>query len=259
MGKDLTKVRNTIFICTGGSCKKQAAEDSVRELRCALKMAGLHENTHTIKTLCMGQCENAPVMFVDNNNTWYKKMTKDTIEDLVSMKLEVGKTLESNEFYKKGWKEMQPAKIITPKTRSELQWQDDAVLGRVNSIRIYPWEFNTYPLLKECFTQRWEGLSLFTKKHGAIEGKCHVEYSEGKAFIHCPSKDISIEIVMKAVRESEEFPHKISEIKLFHTEDEKQFGLHFSNLKEGVVLQAHWEKSNGLWEHLINNYARISS
>ena len=259
MGKDLTKVNNTIFICNGGSCKKQAAEDNVRELRCALKMAGLHETTHTIKTLCMGQCENAPVMFVESSNTWYKKMTLDTIDELVSMQVNPDISLQSNELFKRGWERMQPAKVLTPKTSGEFQWQDDPSLGRIKTIQIYPWEFNIYPLLKECFTQRWEGLSLFTKAYGAVEGKFLVEYQQGKAFIHRPAKDISLEIIMKADRESEEFPNKISGIKLFHTEGEKQLGLHFSNPKDGVILKVYWEKGNGLWEHLVNNYAKISS
>ena len=103
------------------------------------------------------------------------------------------------------------------------------------------------------------GTFPFTKAHGAVKGEFQVEYLEGKAFIHQPGKDISLEIIMKAARESEEFPSKISGIKLFHTEGEKQFGLHFSNLKDGVVLKVYWEKGNGLWEHLVNNYAKISS
>lgn len=259
MGKDLTKVTHTIFICNGGSCKKQGAEDNVRELRCALKMEGLQETIHTIKTLCMGQCENAPVMFVEGDNTWYKRMTADMIHELVGMSLNSAKALKSNALFKRGWDKMQPAKVVIPKTNGSLQWEEDPEMGRINSIQIYPWEFNTYPLLKECFTNRWEELSLFSKAYGLMKGPFQMEYQPGKALIDTTEKDVSLEIVMQAAKDSEDFPAKVSSIKLFHTAGEEQYGLHFSNPKDGVILKVRWDKNNGFWEHLINNYAKISS
>ena len=259
MGKDLTKVNHTIFICNGGSCKKQGAEDTVRELRCALKMEGLHETTHTIKTLCMGQCENAPVMFLEGDNTWYKRMTTEMIDELVDMQLNSTKALNGHALFKRGWDMMRPAKIVVPKTSGSLQWKADPELGRINEIQIYPWEFNTYPLLKECFTNRWEGLSLFSKTYGMMEGHFQIEYQSGKALINNAEKGISLEIVMQAPKDSEDFPVKVSGIKLFHTAGEEQYGLHFSNTRDGVILKVQWKKSNGFWEHLINNYAKISS
>ena len=259
MGKDLTKVNHTIFICNGGSCKKQGAEDNVRELRCSLKMAGLHETTHTIKTLCMGQCENAPVMFIEGANTWYKRMTAEMIDELVDMQLNSTKALNGHALFKPGWDIMRPAKIVVPKTSGSLQWKEDPELGRINSIQIYPWEFNTYPLLKECFAHKWDGLSLFSKAYGPMEGPFQIEYQTGKALINNAEKGISLEIVMQASKDSEDFPAKISSIKLFHTAGEELYGLHFSNSRDGMILKVQWKKNNGFWEHLINNYAKISS
>ncbi|MCG8310579.1 MAG: (2Fe-2S) ferredoxin domain-containing protein [Cytophagales bacterium] len=259
MGKDLTKVNQTIFICNGGSCKKQQAEDLTREIRCELKMAGLHEATHTIKTLCMGQCENAPVMYTEADNAWYKQMSIDRINRMVDHLASGNGDASDNILYRREWDKMKPVREITPKTKSEFKLIDDAEYGQIECIKIYPWEFNTYPLIKECLNGKWKGFHVKCVHRELYPGYCQIKYDGGKVQVACAKSESSVVFVLRAPADSSDFKYKINNVRLFKTVRGDLSGLQLFNQAEGKILEATWADNDILWQHLVDNYARISS
>ncbi|WP_212003683.1 ferredoxin [Chitinophaga sp. HK235] len=83
MGKDLQKVKRIAFICNGNSCLKKGAEDTTLQLRAAISDNNLHEEVHTIRTRCTGQCEHGPIVFIHPDGTWYKEMYPENTSNLV--------------------------------------------------------------------------------------------------------------------------------------------------------------------------------
>jgi (2Fe-2S) ferredoxin len=74
MGKDMSRVAKVIYFCAGESCTRKGSDSLIPETRALLKTQGLHEVTHTVKTLCAGQCEHGPIVAVQPDNTWYREM-----------------------------------------------------------------------------------------------------------------------------------------------------------------------------------------
>jgi (2Fe-2S) ferredoxin len=259
MGKDLTKLNQTVFICNGGSCKKQDADALTREMRCELKMAGLHETTHTIKTLCMGQCENAPVMYTEADNTWYKQMNFERVSLMVDHLASDNGQAPDNILFKKEWDKMYPAKLITPKTQSEFVLIDDEEHGQIDYIKIYPWEFNTYPLIKECLNGKWKDLDIQCIYGELVSGNCQFNYDTGKVEVVSVEGGSSARFVLSAPADSPDFKFKINNVRLFRVMDSDLSGLQFFNQAEGKILEVTWKNNDLLWQHLVDNYARISS
>lgn len=258
MGKDLTKVDHTVFVCMGGTCKKAGSEENMRELRCAIKMAGLHEVTHTVKTLCLGQCENAPVMFIQPDNTWYKRMTADVIGPLVSGKLARRIDLLDNILYQDGWQQMQPARIIEPKTHNALSVHEDSFAGLVDGASIYAWEHNVYPLLKEIFLVHRSSLVIHHHDTVLQSARFTVTYAGGLATITGNVEGESLQVVLSAGKESEFFLKKVSRVKLYRRQDSDVCGLYLASAHDRVFLHAEWSANEDLWDHLLDNYVSIS-
>jgi (2Fe-2S) ferredoxin len=87
MGKDLQRVKRIAFICNGNSCLKKGAEDTTVQLRAAIAANDLHDEVHTIRTRCTGQCEHGPVVFIHPDGTWYKEMVAECTANLVKCHL----------------------------------------------------------------------------------------------------------------------------------------------------------------------------
>ena len=257
MGKDLTKVTNTVFICNGGTCKKSGAEENTRELRCAIKMAGLHEVTHTIKTLCQGQCENAPVLFLNPEGIWYKRMTAETMDKFVKQKLASRTGFDDHTLFKDGWTTMLPVKTIEPKTHDELLHHEDDHVGSVFGALIYPWEHNVYPLLKEIFQVYRESLTIYYHDKALNSSDFQIGYKDGKALISGNAAEENFEVVMSATRESEHFLWKVSKVKLYRKPN-AHHGIYLMNSKQGIFLRIEWQSDNNFWSHLVENYVMIS-
>ncbi len=94
--KDLSLVRNHLFICNGGSCLNAGAEESTKAIRSCIAEAGLDTEIHTTKTLCNGRCEDAPVVIIMPDNIWYKKMTSEKASILVEEHLLRRKIVEEH-------------------------------------------------------------------------------------------------------------------------------------------------------------------
>jgi (2Fe-2S) ferredoxin len=107
MGKDLTKVKKIVFMCSGATCHKKGAEQNIIALRTSIKDNALTEQVHTIKTLCSGQCESGPMMLVYPDGVWYKEMDVSRAENLVTCHLLQDQLLQ-NILYQAGDAGMHP-------------------------------------------------------------------------------------------------------------------------------------------------------
>jgi (2Fe-2S) ferredoxin len=258
MGKDLTKVTHTLFMCNGGSCKKKGSEETTRELRCAIRMAGLQEQIHTAKTFCLGQCENAPVAFVAPDNCWYKNITDQSIHKLIGSHFKERIPISDQILYKEGDARMHPARILPPKTRGRFTAHQDRFLGEIYGISIYPWEFNIYPLLKELFEVFSENLQIWIAHEEVKEQKFRIRHEEEKSLIMGKGSKVLKEVVMKAGVNKEYLQSKVDAIKLYHRQADNSKGLYMANPREGMFLNAVWNQKGAFWHHITRNYALIS-
>jgi (2Fe-2S) ferredoxin len=81
--KDLIITKKCLFICNGGSCLKKNAEEITQSVRKQLKLFDLDDVYHTVKTKCIGRCDDAPVVLVAPDNIWLKEVTADKCSSIL--------------------------------------------------------------------------------------------------------------------------------------------------------------------------------
>lgn len=111
--KDITLVKKHLFICNGGTCKLNGAEESTVALRNAINKAGLSDEIHTTKTLCNGRCKDGPVVIAMPDGIWFKQMSVDTAEDFTHDYLLHDLVPEKNILFQYGNENIYPAEIVT--------------------------------------------------------------------------------------------------------------------------------------------------
>jgi len=99
MGKDLTKVQHVVFICNGNTCLSKGSEETTNQIRSGISARDIHDQIHTIKTRCTGQCEHGPMVFIYPRGTWYKEMLPNVSEALVQQHLVNDQLLEEKVFF----------------------------------------------------------------------------------------------------------------------------------------------------------------
>jgi len=72
--KDLRLVKTHMFICNGGSCKLNGAEESTSIIRKTITDNGLTDNVHTTKTMCNGRCKDGPIVISMPKGIWFKQI-----------------------------------------------------------------------------------------------------------------------------------------------------------------------------------------
>jgi (2Fe-2S) ferredoxin len=100
--KNITLVKKHLFICNGGTCKINGAEESTVALRNAINKAGLQDEIHTTKTLCNGRCKDGPVVIAMPDGIWFKQMVASVAEIFVEDYLINNMAPEKNVLYQYG-------------------------------------------------------------------------------------------------------------------------------------------------------------
>ena len=95
--KDILRTGKCIFICNGGSCMKKDAEEVTQAIRRNIRDSKLDDDYHTVRTKCMGRCDDAPVAMVSPENIWLKKINPDQCALLLS-EMELEELNESENF-----------------------------------------------------------------------------------------------------------------------------------------------------------------
>ena len=102
MGKNLASVKQTFFMCDGGSCRKAGGEQTSRDTRVHLRNSGNWENTHTVKTRCNGRCEDAPTWIVQPGNFWYKGVDSARGIEIIKSHVENNEPLKEGLLFEEG-------------------------------------------------------------------------------------------------------------------------------------------------------------
>lgn len=96
---NLSGTQHHVFICNGGSCKNGQAEEVTQSIRAEIAVQGADHLIHTTRTLCQGRCEDACVVTVYPEGVWYKGVTPELGQLIVSQHLLQGKHLEKHITY----------------------------------------------------------------------------------------------------------------------------------------------------------------
>lgn len=67
----LKKIKKHVLVCDAKDCARGGARDALRELKGALKEAGLRAEVLVTKVSCFDLCGHAPVMVVYPDGVWY--------------------------------------------------------------------------------------------------------------------------------------------------------------------------------------------
>ncbi len=102
--KDLTKITKHLFICNGSSCTQNGASETTLSIRDEIQKLGLHDRTHTSRTLCNGRCDDGPIVIVTPDNIWYKQISAKVGRKLVYDHLKNEKPMEDFVLWRFGEK-----------------------------------------------------------------------------------------------------------------------------------------------------------
>ena len=100
--KDLINTKKCLFICNGGSCLRKNSDELTLAIRKKIQDEHLEDDYHTIRTKCMGRCEDAPVAMVSPDNLWLKKMDVKEVSQLLRAIQQNKIHLSSNFLYQMG-------------------------------------------------------------------------------------------------------------------------------------------------------------
>jgi (2Fe-2S) ferredoxin len=87
MAKDLNKVQKIVFICNGDSCSTAGANENTLAIRADLQHYLLNDLVHTVRTKCMGQCKQGPIVFLHPEGVWYNRVSLNVSHKIVSQHL----------------------------------------------------------------------------------------------------------------------------------------------------------------------------
>lgn len=112
---DLIETKKCIFICNGGSCNKLGAEEATLSIRAKIISLGMQNNIHTVRTKCIGRCDDAPVLFTAPDCSWHKKISMENVNKFIAYYLLNLDPNNENVFFKMGQKHINSESIPTNK------------------------------------------------------------------------------------------------------------------------------------------------
>ena len=87
-------VRSQILICGGTGCTSSGSVTLIEEFEKRLAENGLSEEVKIVKTGCFGLCALGPVVIVYPDGTFYSRVQKDDVAEIVSEHLLKGRTVD---------------------------------------------------------------------------------------------------------------------------------------------------------------------
>lgn len=109
--KNITLIKSHLFICNGGTCKINGAEESTVALRNEISKAGLTNEIHTTKTLCNGRCKDGPIVIAMPEGIWFKQVYENMAEEFIREYFIHKNAPEKNILYQYGSDCMHPVEI----------------------------------------------------------------------------------------------------------------------------------------------------
>ncbi len=84
MGKEVNVPDCIVFCCLGDKCKKNGGKEIAKHFKKEIKRLELKDQVSIIKTLCTGNCELGPIVSVQPDNMWYKKVKQKDVEPIIA-------------------------------------------------------------------------------------------------------------------------------------------------------------------------------
>lgn len=91
----LKQLRHVLYFCNGEACLQKNGDTLTVWMRERLRDAGLAKQVHTVRTLCTGFCDHAPVWVVQPDLVWYEKVEMNLGEQILQCHLKGGKPLSN--------------------------------------------------------------------------------------------------------------------------------------------------------------------
>lgn len=95
----LSSYKYLVYICGGAGCISSACGEVEQAANDFIQEHGLGEDVLVLQTGCMGTCAVGPVMIVQPSNTFYTKLTPETVKAVLSSHVLDGKILEKYTYY----------------------------------------------------------------------------------------------------------------------------------------------------------------
>lgn len=99
---------------------KMNAEEVTQAIRKSIQDFNLEDDFHTIRTKCMGRCDDAPVAMVTPDNIWLKDIKHNKC-DLLLSEIELNELKESDNFLFKMGEETINSNSVPTKYRTTLK------------------------------------------------------------------------------------------------------------------------------------------
>ncbi|HZG81158.1 MAG TPA: (2Fe-2S) ferredoxin domain-containing protein [Brevibacillus sp.] len=96
---NLSGTQQHVFICNGGSCMKRGGEEVTQAIRDAIRENEADHLIHTTRTRCNGRCENACVVMIYPLGVWYKDVTPDLAQQIITEHVREGQVFQENLLY----------------------------------------------------------------------------------------------------------------------------------------------------------------
>jgi len=93
-GRHMDDGKWRVLVCAGAGCVSSGCKEVARTLRELVHEKGLCEKVEMIQTGCIGSCDLGPVVVVDNDDTFYQRVTPNDVADIVNSHLIEGKPVE---------------------------------------------------------------------------------------------------------------------------------------------------------------------
>jgi (2Fe-2S) ferredoxin len=110
---DLLETEKCLFICNGGSCMKKDAEIVTVEIRKKIAELGFKDTIHTVRTRCIGRCDDAPVVFSSPDSVWYKEVYPEDVGGFIEKYVAANSLSPEYFLYKMGEKQINSDSIPT--------------------------------------------------------------------------------------------------------------------------------------------------
>jgi len=88
----LKKIRKHVLACEDKDCARRGGKDALRELKAALREAGLRGEVLITRVNCFDQCGHAPVMVVYPEGVWYGEVDERGAREIAERHVASGAT-----------------------------------------------------------------------------------------------------------------------------------------------------------------------
>lgn len=84
LDKELSSIRNIVYLCWGTDCKKAGAKAIEKSIEGFVAEKGLDASVLVVRTKCVGQCEHAPLLCIQPELAWYGPLEASEVDGILT-------------------------------------------------------------------------------------------------------------------------------------------------------------------------------